>query len=202
VFYTYLWLREKDGTFHAGVPYYAGFGSRSKRAYEDHRRIHPPEDHANILIQHWPSKDTAFAYERYLIWFYGRIDQGTGCLRNLTDGGEGIVGLLRTEEHNRKIGKSQRGKKLSKEHCQKLSKAYCKAKHALRCFSIEARAKISDSNQCRIVLPKTRSKMRNSHIGKRLTPEHCKAIGDSTRGTVIAHERAIIAAAARWSHSC
>jgi len=35
-FYTYLWLREKDGTYPAGTPYYAGKGC-GNRAAEDAR---------------------------------------------------------------------------------------------------------------------------------------------------------------------
>jgi hypothetical protein len=76
-FYTYLWLRE-DGT-----PYYIGKGT-GNRAY---RKSGPPRD--RVVLQPWPDEATAFAYERYLIDFWGRKDQGTGCLINLHDGGEG-----------------------------------------------------------------------------------------------------------------
>ncbi len=86
-FYTYLWLREHDGTFPAGAPYYVGKGS-GKRAYESKPRHRPPKDRSSILIQHWRDEDTALAYERYIIDFFGRIDNGTGCLRNRTDGGD------------------------------------------------------------------------------------------------------------------
>jgi len=82
VFYTYLWLRD-DGT-----PYYAGKGS-GKRAFRWHNRLLiPPSDPENILIQEWPDEAGAFEGEKLLIAIYGRKDNGTGCLRNLTDGGE------------------------------------------------------------------------------------------------------------------
>jgi hypothetical protein len=91
--YTYLWLRE-DGT-----PYYVGKG-RKCRATETHRAGHklspPPTD--RIILQEWPNEELALEAERFLIAYYGRKDLGTGCLRNLTDGGEGITGVKFSSE--------------------------------------------------------------------------------------------------------
>ena len=110
-FYTYLWLRERDGTFPAGAPYYAGKG-KGDRAWEIDGHTHrPPTDLNLILIQFWPSEADAFEAEKFLISFYGRIDRGTGCLRNLTDGGDNPPSQL---------GKHWR---LSKESRQRISKA-------------------------------------------------------------------------------
>jgi hypothetical protein len=75
-YYTYLWLRE-DGT-----PYYVGKGC-GKRAFE--RSGHtclPPKDKNRILLQDFPDETSAFAAEVFLIAHYGRLDLGTGCLRN------------------------------------------------------------------------------------------------------------------------
>ena len=82
-FYTYLWLR-LDGT-----PYYAGKG-KGKRAFQNDGHYVPcPKDTERIILQHWPSEEEAFEAEKLLIAVYGRVDQGTGVLRNLTDGGDG-----------------------------------------------------------------------------------------------------------------
>lgn len=98
-YYTYLWLRE-DGT-----PYYVGKG-KGNRAFTRHRRcknlVPPPVE--RILIQEFPNEDSAFTAEVFLIAFYGRKDCGTGILRNLSNGGEGFRGIIRTAEHNKKIG--------------------------------------------------------------------------------------------------
>jgi len=113
IFYTYTWLRP-DGT-----PYYVGKGSEKDRAYTKHRtglRLNPPSNKDHIIVQLWPDEATAFAYERYQIDFWGRKDLGTGCLRNLTDGGEGSVGAVRSEETRQKMGAAKRGKKQSVEH--------------------------------------------------------------------------------------
>jgi hypothetical protein len=44
-----------------------------------------------------------------LIDFWGRKDNGTGILRNLTDGGEGCSGAILSEETKKKISKSLQG---------------------------------------------------------------------------------------------
>jgi hypothetical protein len=82
VFYTYIWFRE-DWT-----PYYVGKGS-SDRAFEHHRRLGcGPKDKNKVDIQYWETEEEAFQAEQDLIRFFGRKDNGTGVLRNLTDGGE------------------------------------------------------------------------------------------------------------------
>lgn len=85
-FYTYLWLRDD------GSPYYVGKG-RGERAF---RRGAPPPE--RIIVQDWPSEELAFEGEKLLIAYYGRIDLGTGCLRNLSDGGDGPAGAVRSKE--------------------------------------------------------------------------------------------------------
>ena len=80
MFYTYMWLRE-DGT-----PYYVGKGS-GDRACAWHKRMgNAPKGRVVVYIA--LDEDEAFEMEKLLIWYYGRKDLGTGCLRNLSDGGE------------------------------------------------------------------------------------------------------------------
>lgn len=89
IFYTYLWLRE-DGT-----PYYAGKGTGKRGRYSCGHRVPCPKDVSRILIQEFPSEADAFEAEKFLIRLYGRKDLGTGCLRNLSDGGDGPSGAKR-----------------------------------------------------------------------------------------------------------
>jgi hypothetical protein len=124
-FYTYLWLRE-DGT-----PYYVGKG-HSKRAI----RKGSPQDLSRILIQEHESEQDAFTAEVFLIAYYGRIDLGTGCLRNRTDGGEGHSNPSAETRH--KIAESKRN--LSQESRRKLSDA---KKHQ----SEETRRLIGEANR-------------------------------------------------------
>jgi hypothetical protein len=117
-FYTYLWLRE-DGT-----PYYAGKGC-GERAFtrRGHRAKVPPKE--RVIIYPAESEVDAFETEVALIWYYGRKNINTGCLINLTDGGEGISGATfkRKECSKRKQAETRRGMKHSLETKLKQSKS-------------------------------------------------------------------------------
>jgi hypothetical protein len=84
MYYTYLWLRD-DGT-----PYYVGKGS-GRRAYVNcgRRSAYAPTVHDRIILQEFLSEQDAFEAEKFLISYYGRKDLKRGCLRNLSDGGDG-----------------------------------------------------------------------------------------------------------------
>jgi hypothetical protein len=85
-YYVYLYLRQ-DGT-----PYYVGKGSGT-RAWSTNKLINLPVDKNNIIIVGKNLYESeAFLLEKKLIREYGRKDMNTGILRNLTDGGDGIVG--------------------------------------------------------------------------------------------------------------
>lgn len=65
----------------------------------------------------------AFELEKKLITVIGRRDLKNGPLTNLTDGGEGFSGLIKTEIHREKLRQSNLGKKMSKESREKISKS-------------------------------------------------------------------------------
>jgi group I intron endonuclease len=65
----------------------------------------------------------AFELEKKLIRVIGRRNLNNGPLTNLTDGGDGIVGLIKTKEHRKNLRISSLGKKMSKEARKKISQS-------------------------------------------------------------------------------
>jgi len=163
-FYTYLWLREN------GTPYYAGKGS-DDRAYRWHARVHMPPVKERILVQEHASEEEAFVAEKFLIDFYGRKDLGTGCLANMTDGGEGFSGARHTEDSKKRIGKASLGNKyslgvkISEETRRKISEA-----SKGRPCSEETKLKISKANLGNTLSPEHKAKLRETHLGVKRGP--------------------------------
>jgi hypothetical protein len=119
-YYSYMYLRI-DGT-----PYYVGKG-KGRRAFRIHRannipRFAPPSEE-RIVIYPAESEADAFETEVALIWYYGRKDLGTGCLRNLTDGGEGPSGHIKSAENRKRISARMLGRTVSEETGRKISEA-------------------------------------------------------------------------------
>ena len=101
-YYTYAYLRE-DGT-----PYYIGRGRGARYRHANHRCKVPPEDRIMFFRTNLTDEEAGI-HEIYLIALFGRKDIGTGVLRNLTDGGEGISGYKHTEKTKDKMRESHRG---------------------------------------------------------------------------------------------
>jgi hypothetical protein len=93
-YYTYAYLRE-DGT-----PYYIGKGKGDRIHDTTGRPTTPPKDKSKrIYLKHNLTEEEAFRHEIYMIAIFGRKDNGTGILRNKSDGGEGNSGLVVSQKN-------------------------------------------------------------------------------------------------------
>jgi len=115
-FYVYAYLRK------GGTPYYIGKGQGKRAWMKSDRTVFPLSDFSNIIIlEHNLTDIGSLAIERRMIRWYGRIDNGTGILRNKTDGGDGNAGWIPSNQTRQNISKARTGIKPSKEACKQMS---------------------------------------------------------------------------------
>lgn len=103
-FYTYAYLRED------GSPYYIGKGE-GRRAYSKKHRVRVPPEKRILFLKVNLLEDEAIKHEKYMIKIFGRIDNKTGILANLTDGGVSTSGYIRTEEQKEYLRNLWKGEK-------------------------------------------------------------------------------------------
>jgi hypothetical protein len=160
-------------------PFYIGIGKTEKRAYEKIKRnqfwyniVAKTEYEIEILFDNltW---DEAGEKEKEFIKLYGKRDDNTGTLVNITDGGGGILGVRHNEESKRKISES------SKNRIRKP-------------VSIETKEKIRQTLTGRVGSNKgfkhseeTKLKLRLFNIGK-IGPNKGKPMSDEAKKKMIA----------------
>jgi len=166
-------------------PFYIGIGSDSnyKRANDKNLRsgywqkiLSKTEYRVDILFDDLTWEE-ACEKEKEFIALYGRRDLNNGTLCNMTDGGEGTLGRVPTEETRRKIGIAQKGKVNSPETRKKLSIANKGRKH-----TAETKLKISETQKGKIISEETRIKSSKSRTGIILSPEHRAKISKALTG--------------------
>jgi len=106
MYYVYSYFREDFS------PYYIGNRTKGRAYASANHRIKAPKDKSRIhILKNNLTEEKAYELEKLYILMFGRIDLGTGILRNLSDGGEGPVGYKTTPEQRRKIALSRMGEK-------------------------------------------------------------------------------------------
>lgn len=107
------------------MPYYIGKG-KDIRAWNHGgwERIHKPkENHRVVILEDNLTETGALAIERRMIRWYGRKDNNTGILLNLTDGEDGVSGRIASLAWRKTVSSKLKGKRKpprSPEHIEKL----------------------------------------------------------------------------------
>jgi hypothetical protein len=169
--------------------FYVGIGAEEKRAFSKHQRspywkhiVNKVGYSVNIIHKDIDWED-ACKIEKLLIEKYGRKDLGLGNLVNLTDGGEGVLGVLVSEEKRKKLSEANKGKTPSEETRKKLSEA-----GKGRIISEEHRQKIGEANKHRIISEETRKKLSEASKGKTPSEESRQKMSESGKGRTHSEE--------------
>ena len=212
-FYVYVLKRPDKLLNNEFQPFYIGKGS-GNRMYR-HLQLNgcnPHKDNiihkliklgANTICEKLVKNLTekqAFKKEIELIAFYGRCNNGTGILTNMTDGGEGMSGKQHSEETCLKISESKKGKPLSEETKRKVGEARKGKKHPMfgKHHTKEAKRKMSEAmkgkpnwHKGKRHTDETKQKMSESHKGKKnhnynkhLSGEHKQKLSKANMGQI------------------
>ncbi|PDT79960.1 NUMOD3 domain-containing DNA-binding protein [Sinorhizobium sp. BJ1] len=211
-FYVYAWLRP------CGTPFYIGKGKgdrdrETKRANPHFKRIvdkikRSGNEAIVIRVLENLDEDEAFELEKALIRSYGRKNNRTGILVNMTDGGEGPQGRAHSEEsiakmrlaHSNiseetraKMSAAQKGKKLSEEHRDSISsgmigrvlsdatRAKLSRSHTGKKMSSDARAKMSEGRRGVSLSQAHREKLSAAQVGKKNSPDAIAKMASAAR---------------------
>jgi len=147
-----------------GEVFYVGVGIGKKRAYERTRRnkhwlnVTNKTEYVVEILQEGLSWDEARQEEIKLIAHYGRRDLGKGPLVNMTDGGDGSLGVIKTPEQRRQLSERSKGRGLGRK------------------LPAETRVKLSQAAKLRKATQQTRQKIsagiRNSDKSNAVSIQH------------------------------
>lgn len=196
-FYVYAWQYPNGRTFYVGK----GCGNRDRAPKHVNNRLfqnivakirRSGEEPRIVRWQDGLHEADALKLEMSYIKLFGRRDISTGVLANLTDGGEGMSGLVVSEETRLKMKEAH-----STEEARARSRA--NAIGNKRCvgreISAETRAKIGDANRGMVRSEEVRRKLsaavlarspeeiaRFADIGRNPSKETCAKISSASIG--------------------
>lgn len=168
IYYIYAYLRKSDNT-----PYYIGKG-KNKRAWSKDHNVSVPRDRSKIVIMESNLTELgALALERFYIKWYGRKNNGTGILLNMTDGGDTTFGYITSEETKKKLSEKLSGIKKPEGHGEKVS-AFRKTFK----YSEESKKKMSEAKKGKKMSEEQKIKISKSLSGKENTESQKKKVAE------------------------
>jgi hypothetical protein len=147
-YYVYIHYRKSNPL----EPFYVGKG-RGNRAWiysnrSDwwHNIVNKDDGFRCEIVYRGLTEAEAHAKEIFIVALYGRKDLGTGCLVNMTNGGDGISNP--SEETRKKIGEASKKRTHSEESRKKMSEAHRGNQHGRGYIhSEESRKKMSENRK-------------------------------------------------------
>jgi hypothetical protein len=152
--------------------FYVGIGKTKKRAYSKNQRskfwknIVNKHDYSVVIVESDITWSDACEIEKILINQFGRRDNNTGILVNMTDGGDGNNNQICTDETRAKMSKTRKGRKYTKEHRLAISNGQRSMKHTKERVA----------------------KNRLAHLGKKHTEETKKKLSKINKGKIVSEE--------------
>jgi predicted GIY-YIG superfamily endonuclease len=162
-------------------PFYIGIANDKYRPYRIHgrnniwKKIVSKSDYEVEILFDDISREEACEKEKEFISLYGRINNSTGILSNLTDGGDGTVGYKYTKIQKENMAKSHKGMLGLTHNEETISKM--KITHTGVSFTDERKEKIRLSKLGKSV---------NKGVSK--SEEHKRKIAESLKGRKLSEE--------------
>jgi hypothetical protein len=174
MYYIYSYLREDNS------PYYIGKGKEQRAYTKGRNEVRPPKDKSRVrILKDNLTEQEAFELEKLYILMFGRKDNGTGILRNKTDGGDGSSGAVRSAETRRKISEAHKGRIVSKQTGEKISRVL-RAKNMKH--SEEHKKYLSEKLKGRKCTEEHKRKVSEAKKGFRHTEEAKRKMSENSKG--------------------
>lgn len=174
MYYIYSYLREDNS------PYYIGKGKEQRAYTKGRNEVRPPKDKSRVrILKDNLTEQEAFEVEKLYILMFGRKDNGTGILRNKTDGGEGPSGAVRSAETRRKMSEAQKGRIVPKEVAERHSRIL-RAKNMKH--SEEHKKYLSEKLKGRKCTEEHKRKVSEAKKGFRHTEEAKRKMSEKNKG--------------------
>ena len=176
---------------------YVGVSVNLKRRMRAHLRLRERNPHKNnwlrsllaqnqrphLIVLEVTGIDRCKGAEKW--WIYHLRKREQQRLLNLTDGGDGFVGLVRTKEQYRKIAEKNRGRKHTAESLRKMSESQRGKKKP---HSKEHGLKLSLALKGRRLSPEQIEKTRMANKGRKRSEEFKRRVSAGLRGRKCSEE--------------